>query len=182
MKILAAAKTDGIPLFVETRLELEVAGRAWSVTCVSMGNPHCVVFVDDVAELPAQIADFGDYEASDPRDLGNARQVILWGRNVYVSWSHLLPVLRHPNFSDTTGDVALYTALYGPRFALQSSDEVARAHGCTHTIVTGGMTPEQLAVEIPRRVRELTDGRGADVVIEVSSYATAPVADAQPSA
>ncbi len=42
----------------------------------------------------AQIADFGDYEASDPRDLGNARQVILWGRNVYVSWSHLLPVLR----------------------------------------------------------------------------------------
>ncbi len=29
-----------------------------------------------------------------------------------------------------------------------------------------------------RRIRELTDGRGADVVIEVSSYATAPVADA----
>jgi diaminopimelate epimerase len=31
---------------------LEVAGRTWSVTCVSMGNPHCVVFVDDVAGLP----------------------------------------------------------------------------------------------------------------------------------
>ena len=31
---------------------LEVAGRTWRVTCVSMGNPHCVVFVDDVAELP----------------------------------------------------------------------------------------------------------------------------------
>jgi diaminopimelate epimerase len=31
---------------------LEVAGRAWAVTCVSMGNPHCVVFVDDVAALP----------------------------------------------------------------------------------------------------------------------------------
>jgi len=29
-----------------------------------------------------------------------------------------------------------------------------------------------------RRVRELTDGAGADVVIDVSSYATAPVADA----
>jgi len=26
---------------------LEVAGRAWRVTCVSMGNPHCVVFVDE---------------------------------------------------------------------------------------------------------------------------------------
>ncbi|HXK26270.1 MAG TPA: zinc-binding dehydrogenase [Myxococcota bacterium] len=29
-----------------------------------------------------------------------------------------------------------------------------------------------------RRVRELTDGAGADVVVDVSSYATAPVADA----
>ena len=43
---------------------------------------------------------------------------------------------------------------------------VARAHGCTHTIVTGGLTPEQLAVEIPRRVRELTDGRGVPVVYD----------------
>jgi diaminopimelate epimerase len=31
---------------------LEVDGRTWSVTCVAMGNPHCVVFVDDVASLP----------------------------------------------------------------------------------------------------------------------------------
>ncbi|OYX93594.1 MAG: hypothetical protein B7Y78_08210, partial [Caulobacter sp. 35-67-4] len=29
----------------------------------------------------------------------------------------------------TAGDVALYTALYGPRFSLFSSDEVARASG-----------------------------------------------------
>ena len=26
---------------------LEVDGRAWKITAVSMGNPHCVVFVDD---------------------------------------------------------------------------------------------------------------------------------------
>jgi diaminopimelate epimerase len=31
---------------------LEVAGRSWAITCVSMGNPHCVVFVDDVTALP----------------------------------------------------------------------------------------------------------------------------------
>ncbi|CAN5694953.1 molybdopterin-dependent oxidoreductase [soil metagenome] len=42
----------------------------------------------------AQNTDFGDFEASDPSDLANARQVILWGRNVYVSWPHLIPVLR----------------------------------------------------------------------------------------
>jgi len=30
---------------------LEVAGRTYQVTCVSMGNPHCVVFLDDVAGL-----------------------------------------------------------------------------------------------------------------------------------
>jgi diaminopimelate epimerase len=30
---------------------LEVAGEGYRVTCVSMGNPHCVVFVDDVDAL-----------------------------------------------------------------------------------------------------------------------------------
>ena len=27
---------------------IEVDGKLWRVTCVSMGNPHCVTFVDDV--------------------------------------------------------------------------------------------------------------------------------------
>ncbi|MGB0562576.1 MAG: diaminopimelate epimerase [Spirulinaceae cyanobacterium] len=30
---------------------LEVAGQTWDVTCVSMGNPHCITFVDDVAAI-----------------------------------------------------------------------------------------------------------------------------------
>ena len=30
----------------------EIAGRTWRVNCISMGNPHCVVFVDDVEEFP----------------------------------------------------------------------------------------------------------------------------------
>lgn len=30
---------------------LEVAGKSWDVTCVSMGNPHCITFVDDVAAI-----------------------------------------------------------------------------------------------------------------------------------
>ncbi len=42
----------------------------------------------------AQNTDFGDFEASEPADLLDARQVIVWGRNVYVSWPHLIPVLR----------------------------------------------------------------------------------------
>ena len=29
-----------------------VGGRAWKVTCLSMGNPHAVVFVPDVSRLP----------------------------------------------------------------------------------------------------------------------------------
>jgi diaminopimelate epimerase len=28
--------------------ELQLAGECFEVTCVSMGNPHCVIFVDDV--------------------------------------------------------------------------------------------------------------------------------------
>ena len=30
---------------------LEVAGQTWHVTCVSMGNPHCITFVEDVAAI-----------------------------------------------------------------------------------------------------------------------------------
>lgn len=30
---------------------IEVAGQSWSVTCVSMGNPHCITFVEDVSAV-----------------------------------------------------------------------------------------------------------------------------------
>jgi len=33
-------------------LPLEVEGTSWDVTCVSMGNPHCITFVEDVAAIP----------------------------------------------------------------------------------------------------------------------------------
>jgi anaerobic selenocysteine-containing dehydrogenase len=42
----------------------------------------------------AQTADFGDFEVDDPAELAHAKQIILWGRNIYVSWSHMLPLLR----------------------------------------------------------------------------------------
>jgi len=50
-----------------------------------------------------------------------------------------------------------------------STDEkaaIAKANGCTHTIVTGGLSPEELTREIPRRVRELTGGKGVPVVYD----------------
>jgi diaminopimelate epimerase len=31
---------------------LEVAGKTWLVTCVSMGNPHCITFVEDSDGIP----------------------------------------------------------------------------------------------------------------------------------
>src|SRR6202166_1847599 len=40
-------------------------------------------------------------------------------------------VIRHATpRTVTTGDVALYNGLFGPRFAVQSSDEFAKAIGC----------------------------------------------------
>jgi NADPH2:quinone reductase len=48
----------------------------------------------------------------------------------------------------------------------EAKAEVARANGCAHVIVTGGMTPEDLAREIPKRVRELTGGNGVPVVYD----------------
>jgi diaminopimelate epimerase len=44
-----------IPVAAEGRIvnaPLPVAGRAYRITCVSMGNPHCVVFLPDVDDLP----------------------------------------------------------------------------------------------------------------------------------
>jgi NADPH2:quinone reductase len=43
---------------------------------------------------------------------------------------------------------------------------VARAHGCAHTIVTGGMTAADMAREIPKQVREITGGQGVPVVYD----------------
>ena len=34
--------------------EIEVDGRVYQMTCVSMGNPHAVVFVDEVSTLPLE--------------------------------------------------------------------------------------------------------------------------------
>ncbi|MBW4623943.1 MAG: diaminopimelate epimerase [Brasilonema octagenarum HA4186-MV1] len=34
---------------------LEVAGKTWDVTCVNMGNPHCITFVEDVATIPLEV-------------------------------------------------------------------------------------------------------------------------------
>jgi diaminopimelate epimerase len=33
---------------------IEAAGASWQVTCVSMGNPHCITFVPDVAVIPLE--------------------------------------------------------------------------------------------------------------------------------
>jgi diaminopimelate epimerase len=30
---------------------VEVNGKTWEVTCVSMGNPHCITFVEDIAAI-----------------------------------------------------------------------------------------------------------------------------------
>ena len=42
---LIPVRWDGDSLVGQT---VSVAGGEWNITCVSMGNPHCVVFVEDV--------------------------------------------------------------------------------------------------------------------------------------
>jgi anaerobic selenocysteine-containing dehydrogenase len=42
----------------------------------------------------AQMADFGDEDAHDLFDLLEAKSILLWGKNIYVSSPHTLPVLR----------------------------------------------------------------------------------------
>ncbi len=33
---------------------IQIDGQAWTVTCVSMGNPHCMTFVDDAQAIPLE--------------------------------------------------------------------------------------------------------------------------------
>jgi anaerobic selenocysteine-containing dehydrogenase len=42
----------------------------------------------------AQTADFGFWDAHDLFDLAHSRAIVIWGRNLYVSSVHLLPVVR----------------------------------------------------------------------------------------
>lgn len=42
----------------------------------------------------AQVADFGASDSNDLLDLLNSRTIVLWGKNVYCSNVHLLPILR----------------------------------------------------------------------------------------
>jgi len=55
-RLLAAEilTTLGQPDETVVEQPLEVAGQAWKVTCVSMGNPHCITFVEDVAAIPLE--------------------------------------------------------------------------------------------------------------------------------
>lgn len=32
--------------------ELKILDRSFKITCVSMGNPHCIIYVDDVGQFP----------------------------------------------------------------------------------------------------------------------------------
>jgi len=50
-----------IPVAADGRVvdyPLEVDGRIWRITAVSMGNPHCVVFVDDEAVFALEDSEF----------------------------------------------------------------------------------------------------------------------------
>ena len=49
----AAIPVVGMGDYVVGR-EVSIAGMPWVITCVSMGNPHCVVWVEDVDALPLE--------------------------------------------------------------------------------------------------------------------------------
>ena len=34
--------------------EVEIGGKKYNITCVSMGNPHCVTFIDDTESFPLE--------------------------------------------------------------------------------------------------------------------------------
>jgi diaminopimelate epimerase len=60
---------------------LDVAGEAWDVTCVSMGNPHCITFVKDVAAIPLEhIGELFEHHPAFPKRI-NAEFIQVVSRN-----------------------------------------------------------------------------------------------------
>lgn len=55
----AELKAQNIPVVADTEKviskPLVIEDKEWSITCVSMGNPHCVTFVPDVEDLPLNV-------------------------------------------------------------------------------------------------------------------------------
>lgn len=49
----------------DIQLELELEGTKLGATCVSMGNPHCIIFVPDIHSFPVQL--FGPQIETHPR-------------------------------------------------------------------------------------------------------------------
>ncbi len=49
---------DKIPVISDSKCvvdePIEVGGTTYKMTCVSMGNPHCIVFVEDTASFPLE--------------------------------------------------------------------------------------------------------------------------------
>lgn len=49
---------DKIPVILDSKRvvdePIEVDGTTYKMTCVSMGNPHCIVFVEDTASFPLE--------------------------------------------------------------------------------------------------------------------------------
>jgi diaminopimelate epimerase len=56
-KVPTTLPTDSDGRVIEA--PLEVAGRKWGVTCVSMGNPHAIVFVDHLDDEHLPLATIG---------------------------------------------------------------------------------------------------------------------------
>ena len=54
----AETNPSSIPVLMEGEEILDcpitVGGREYRITCVSMGNPHCVIFTDDVRSIPLE--------------------------------------------------------------------------------------------------------------------------------
>jgi len=53
-EVVAVRAEMGVPVVLAERTLLEIAGRSVEVGLVSMGNPHCVLFVDDVENAPLE--------------------------------------------------------------------------------------------------------------------------------
>ena len=69
----------------------------------------------------AQEADFGDSDSHDLFDLLNSRNILLWGKNVFTSSPHLVPILREARARKALGLSRSIRSITRHRFSVNST-------------------------------------------------------------
>ncbi len=123
-------------------VELEAAGRKLAATCLSLGTPHCVIFVEDVAGFP--VGEIGPLIERDP----------LFPLRVNVEFVQVMDVSELSQRSWERGAGETMASAAGAAAAVAAAERTGKCKRKVHVRLAGGL----MEVEINPQGELLTRG------------------------